>query len=139
MATTEQHSGKHRRSGRLPGGGGNAHEPSPAVVTASRGHLTSRYAAGLDGFLWETDRVPLPDRAAIQAVVLAARAGHTGLGQDLVAALVLIEVVRRDLEAAEAELRAAAGQTGLPREILAAVSGKPRPMAHVLLRKEPSE
>lgn len=83
MATTEQHSGKHRRSGRLPAGGRNARELSPAVVTASRRHLASRYATGLDSFLWDTDRVPLPDRAAIQAVLLAARAGRPGLGQDL--------------------------------------------------------
>jgi hypothetical protein len=69
--------------------------------------LTSRHATGPDSFLWETDRVPLPDRAAIHAVVLAAQAGRTGLGRDLVAALVLIQVVRRELGAEEAELRAA--------------------------------
>ena len=140
MESAGQHSGKHRPSGRLPAGGRNAHELSPAVVTASRRHLTSRYATGLDSFLWETDQILLTDRAAIQSVVRAARSGHTGLGRDLVAALVLIQVVRRDLEAEEAELRAAAGHTGLSREILAAVSGpaKPSPMARVPLREDPS-
>jgi hypothetical protein len=93
------------------------------VVTASRRHLTSRYATGLDSFLWETGRRALPDRAAIQAVVLAARSGRTGLGPDLVAALVLIQVVRRELAAEETELHAAAGHAGLSRETLAAVSG----------------
>jgi hypothetical protein len=93
------------------------------VVTASRRHLTSRYATGLDSFLWDTDRVPLPDRAAIRAVVRAAQAGQAGLGQDLVAALVLVQVARRELEAEETELRAAAGQAGLSREILADASG----------------
>jgi hypothetical protein len=108
---------------RLPAGGRDASELSPAVVTASRRHLTSRYATGVDSFLWETDQIPLPDRAAIQAVVLAARAGRTGLSQDLVAALVLIQVVRRELEAEETELHAAAGHAGLSRETLAVVSG----------------
>jgi hypothetical protein len=93
------------------------------VVTASRRHLTSRYATGLDSFLWDTDRVPLPDRTAIRAVVLAAQAGQAGLGQDLVAALVLVQVARRELEADETELHAAAGQAGLAREILADASG----------------
>jgi hypothetical protein len=93
------------------------------MVPASRRHLTSRYTTGVDSFLWETDQIPLPDRAAIQAVVLAARAGRTGLSQDLVAALVLIQVVRRELEAEEIELHAAAGNAGLSRETLAVVSG----------------
>jgi hypothetical protein len=75
----------------------------------------------------DTDQVPLPDRAAIQAVVLAARAGQTGLRRDLVAALVLIQVARRELEAEETELHAAAGHTGLSREILADVSGQAQP------------
>ena len=123
MAATEQHGGKHRRSGRIPAGAKNERELPPTAVTASRGHLTSRYATGLDSFLWETDRVPLPDRAVIQAVVLAARAGETGLGRDLVAALVLIQVVQRELAAEEAELHAAAGHAGLSREILADASG----------------
>jgi hypothetical protein len=123
MATTEQHTGKPRPRERLPAGGRNAGEPSRAVVTASRRHLTSRYATGLDSFLWDTDQVPLTDRAAIRAVVLAARAGQAGLGRDLVPALVLVQVARRELEAEETELRAAAGQAGLSREILADASG----------------
>ena len=123
MEPAGQHSGKHRPSGRLPAGGRDASELSPAVVAASRRHLTSRYATGLDGFLWDTDQIPLPGRAAIQVVVLAAQPRRTGLGRDLVAALVLIQVVRRELEAEEAELHAAAGQAGLSREILAVVSG----------------
>jgi hypothetical protein len=93
------------------------------VVTASRRHLTSRYVTGLDGFLWDTDRRPLPDRAAIHAAVVAARAGRTGLCRDLVAALVLIQIVRRELEAEETELHAAAGHAGLSRETLPVVSG----------------
>ena len=129
------------RPGRLPAGGTSAHELTPAVVTASRAHLTSRYATGLDSFLWETDRVPLTDRAAIQAVALAVRAGHTGLGRDLVAALVLVQVARQELEAEETELRVAAGHTRLPREILAAASAPapPSPMARVPLREDPFE
>ena len=61
MEPAGQHSGKHRPSGRLPAGGRDASELSPAVVAASRRHLTSRYATGLDGFLWDTDQIPLPD------------------------------------------------------------------------------
>jgi len=123
MGTTGQHRGQPPSRGRLPAGGSDASELSPAVVTASRRHLTSRYATGLDSFLWDTDQIPLPDRAAIQAVLLEARSGRTGLGRDLVAALVLIQVVRRELAAEEAELHAAAGHAGLSREILAVVSG----------------
>ena len=123
MGTIGQHRGQPLPRGRPPAGGRDASELSPAVVTASRRHLTSRYATGLDSFLWDTDRRPLPDRAAIHAVVLAARSGRTGLSRDLVAALVLIQVVQRELAAEETELPAAAGHAGLSREILAVVSG----------------
>jgi len=124
MATTGRHRGLPRPHGRLPAGGRDSPGLSPAVVTASRRHLTSRYATCLDSLLWDTDQVPLPDRAAIHAVVLAARAGRTGLGRDPVAALVLMQVVRRGLEAEETELHAAASDAGLSRESVAdATSG----------------
>jgi hypothetical protein len=99
--------------------------PPPDVVIASRRHLTSRYAQGLDRFLWDSDQALQPDQAAIHAVVAASLTTQDLTGPDLVAALVLIQVARYELAKMEAGLLAAADRAGVPREVLAAAVPRP--------------
>lgn len=99
--------------------------PSPEMVTAARQHLTERYACGVDRLLWEAEKRPMPDAAAIQAAVCAAAAGDRLDALTVGAALVLTQAMRLDLDVLEADVLDAAKASGVPAESLAAVLGLP--------------
>src|ERR1019366_498734 len=67
--------------------------PSPDMVTASRRHLTERYAAGVDRLLWDTEKRIVPDLDAIRSVIDAASSGHAE-ALDIGAGLVLVQAAR---------------------------------------------
>jgi hypothetical protein len=94
------------------------------MVTASRRHLTERYASGVDLLLWETEKRLIPDLDAIKSVTEAAASGQTE-GLDLGAALVLVQAARLGLDLLEYELFEAAHAMDMRPEAIAAVLDLP--------------
>lgn len=126
--------------------------PVPAQVHAARAHLTSLHATGVDAVMWEARRHPMPDHAAIAAVIAASQAAQAGTGEqpeplEVAAALVLLEAVRLETDQTEARLLDTAQAAAMGWEQIAAILGvdvqeaeerhrqlKPRldePVAHV--------
>lgn len=100
--------------------------PPPETVRAARAHLTPRYAAGVDAFLWDSRQRPLSDLAALDAVITASdRAQRGASGQpppmDLAAALVVLAAARLDMDRTEARLLNAAHASGMGPEQIAAI------------------
>ena len=92
--------------------------PSPDVVSAARAYLTPRYAVGLDDFLWDSEQRPLPDLAAIDAVIGASGRAEAGAGDqpstmDIAAVMVVLAAARQDMDRTEARLLAAARASGM--------------------------
>jgi len=98
----------------------NLPAPSPEMVSASRRHLTERYASGVDLLLWETEKRLIPDLDAIRSVTEAAASGQAE-GLDMGAALVLVQAARLGLDRLEGELFEAARAMGMRPEAIAAV------------------
>ena len=98
------------------------------MVSASRRHLTERYASGVDLLLWETEKRFIPDLDAIRSVTGAAAAGQAE-GLDMGAALVLVQAARLALDRLECELFEAAHAMGMPSEAIAAVLDLPNAAA----------
>lgn len=95
--------------------------PSPETVTASRRHLTIRYALGVDRLLWETEKRTMPDLDAVRAVVAAsADTPPAANALDIAAALVTIQAMRLEVDALEADALDAAQQAGVSAEAVAA-------------------
>jgi hypothetical protein len=90
------------------------------MVTASRKHLTKRYASGVDLLLWETEKRLIPDLDAIRSVTDALSAGQAE-GLDMGAALVLVQAARLGLDRLEYELFEGAQAMGMQSEAIAAV------------------
>jgi hypothetical protein len=90
------------------------------MVTASRKHLTVRYASGVDLLLWETEKRLIPDLDAIRSVTEALSAGQAE-GLDMGAALVLVQAARLGLDRLEYELFEGAQAMGMQSEAIAAV------------------
>jgi hypothetical protein len=90
------------------------------MVTASRKHLTERYASGVDLLLWETEKRLIPDLDAIRSVTEALSAGKAE-GLDTGAALVLVQAARLGLDRLEYELFEGAQAIGMQSEAIAAV------------------
>ena len=90
------------------------------MVSASRRHLTERYASGVDLLLWETEKRLIPDLDAIKSVTEAAASGRAE-GLDMGAALVLVQAARLGLDRLEGELFEAARAMGMRPEAIAAV------------------
>lgn len=90
------------------------------MVTASRKHLTERYASGVDLLLWETEKRLIPDLDAIRSVTEALSAGQAE-GLDMGAALVLVQAARLGLDRLEYELFEGAQAMGMQSEAIAAV------------------
>jgi hypothetical protein len=90
------------------------------MVTASRKHLTERYASGVDLLLWETEKRLIPDLDAIKSVTEAVASGQAD-GLDMGAALVLVQAVRLGLDRLEYELFEGAQAMGMGSEAIAAV------------------
>jgi hypothetical protein len=90
------------------------------MVSASRRHLTDRYAAGVDRLLWETEKRLLPDLDAIRSVIASAKAGHAE-ALDVGATLVLLQAARLELDRLEFETLEAAHSMGMRDEAVAAV------------------
>ena len=126
--------------------------PAPEQVHAARAHLTSLHADGVDAVMWEARRHPMPDDAAIGAVIAASQAAQAGAGVqpgplEVAAALVLLEAVRLETDQTEARLLNTAQAAAMGWEQIAAILGvdvqeaeerhrqlKPRldePVAHV--------
>lgn len=95
--------------------------PDPDMVTASRRHLTSEYAGGVERLFWELEKRPMPDLGAVSAVVSAHEAGQTVDALSVGAALVLLQLMRLELDSLEASVFDAAVAGGLSFESLAAV------------------
>jgi hypothetical protein len=96
--------------------------PSPETATASRRHLTSRYADGVDRLMWDLEKRLLPDADAVRAVI---EAGAKAEALDIGAALVLVQATRLDLDRAEYDLFEAAEAMGMQHEAIAAVLDLP--------------
>jgi hypothetical protein len=94
------------------------------MVTASRRHLTERYASGVDLLLWETEKRLIPDLDAIRSVTEAAASGRAE-GLDIGAALVLAQAARLGLDRLEHELFQAAEAMDMRPEVIAAVLDLP--------------
>jgi hypothetical protein len=94
--------------------------PSPEMVSASRRHLTDRYAAGVDRLLWDTEKRLLPDLDAIRFAIAAAKAGQAE-ALDVGAALVLLQAARLELDRLEFDTFEAAHGMGMRDEAIAAV------------------
>lgn len=95
--------------------------PDPDMVTASRRHLTSEYASGVERLFWELEKRPMPDLAAVGAVVSAHEAGRPVDALSVGAALVLLQSLRLEIDSLEASVFDAAAAGGLNFESLAAV------------------
>lgn len=95
--------------------------PSPDMVTASRRHLTGRYATGVDRLLWELEKRTMPDADAVRAVVLAVSGDGQADALDIGAALVTTHAMRLELDLLEADVLDAAKASGMPAESVAAV------------------
>jgi hypothetical protein len=94
------------------------------MVTASRKHLTKRYASGVDLLLWETEKRLIPDLDAIKSVAGALSSGQAE-GLDMGAALVLVQAARLGLDRLEYQLFEGAHAMGMGSEALAAVLDLP--------------
>jgi hypothetical protein len=90
------------------------------MVSASRRHLTDRYAAGVDRLLWDTEKRLIPDLDAISSVIAAAKAGQAE-ALDIGAGLVLLQAARLELDWLEYETFEAAHVAGMRDEAIAAV------------------
>lgn len=99
--------------------------PPPETVTASRRHLTIRYALGVDRLLWETEKRTMPDVDAVRAVISASADAPPADALDVAAALVTIQAMRLDLDALEADMLDAAQQAGVSAEAVAAALDLP--------------
>lgn len=95
--------------------------PSPEMVTASRRHLTERYAVGVDRLLWELEKRTMPDLDAVRAVLSDASADGKVDALDVGAALVTMRAVRLDMDLLEADVLDAAGANGVSAESVAAI------------------
>jgi hypothetical protein len=97
----------------------------PETVTASRNHLTVRYALGVDKLLWELKKRPMPDGDAVRSVISAAGGeGHVD-ALDLAAALVVTQAMRLELDVLEAEVLDAAQASGVGCDAVAAMLDLP--------------
>ena len=94
------------------------------MVSASRRHLTERYASGVDLLLWETEKRLIPDLEAIRLVAEASAEGRAE-GLDMGAALVLVQAVRLGLDHLEYDLFQAARTMDMKPEAIAAVLDLP--------------
>jgi hypothetical protein len=94
------------------------------MVTASRRHLTERYAAGVDRLLWDTEKRLVPDLDAIRSVVDAASAGHAE-ALDIGAGLVLLQAARLEVDRLEYDVFEGAHAMGMGEEAIAAVLDLP--------------
>ena len=94
------------------------------MVSASRRHLTKRYASGVDLLLWEAEKRLVPDLDAIKSVTEAAASGRAE-GLDMGAALVLVQAARLGLDQLECGLFEAARAMGMRPEAIAAVLDLP--------------
>jgi hypothetical protein len=90
------------------------------MVSASRRHLTDRYATGVDRLLWDTEKRLLPDRDAIKYVMAAAREGQAE-ALDIGASLVLLQAARLELDRLEYQSLEAAYAMGMGDEAIGAV------------------
>jgi hypothetical protein len=99
--------------------------PDPDMVTASRRHLTSEYAGGVERLFWELEKRPMPDLGAVGAVVSAHEAGQPVNALNAGAALVLLQSMRLELDALESSVFDAAAASGLNFESMAAVLDLP--------------
>jgi hypothetical protein len=96
--------------------------PAPQLVAAARQRLAERYAAGVDRVLWETEQRPMPDPAAVSAVITA---GGSAEPLDIASALVLVQAIRQDVDLLEFGLFEAARAAGIADTAVAAVLGLP--------------
>jgi hypothetical protein len=96
--------------------------PAPALplVVAARQHLSKRYAAGVDQVLWDAEKRPMPDSAAVRAVI---NAGSRAEPLDMASALVLVQVIRQGVDVLEYELFEAVRTAGITDTAVAAVLG----------------
>jgi hypothetical protein len=94
------------------------------MVTASRRHLTERYAAGVDRLLWDTEKRFFPDLDAIKSVIDAASSGQAE-ALDVGAGLVLLQAARLDIDRLEHEVFESAHAMGMGDEAIAAVLDLP--------------
>ncbi len=94
------------------------------MVTASRRHLTERYASGVDRLLWDTEKRLVPDLDAIRSVIEAASSGQAE-ALDVGAGLVLLQAVRLDLDRLEYDVFESAQAMGMAEEAIAAVLDLP--------------
>lgn len=99
------------------------------MVTAARWHLTIAHATGVDRLLWDTEKRPMPDLDAVQAVISPHKANQPVEALDIGAALILVQEMRLEVDCLEAEVLAAALDSGLGLESLAAVLELPGPAA----------
>lgn len=95
--------------------------PDPDMVTASRRHLTSEYADGVERLFWELEKRPMSDLGAVGAVVAGYEAGQPVDALSVGAALVLIQSMRLELDSLEASVFDAAAAGKLNFESLAAI------------------
>src|ERR1035441_2316705 len=98
--------------------------PSPDMVTASRRHLTERYAAGVDRLLWDTEKRIVPDLDAIRSVIDAASSGHAE-ALDIGAGLVLVQAAGLEVDRLEYDVFESAHAMGMGEEAIAAVLDLP--------------
>src|ERR1039457_4854959 len=98
--------------------------PSPDMVTASRRHLTERYAAGVDRLIWGTEKRRVPDLDAIRSVIDAASSGHAE-ALDIGAGLVLVQAARLEIDRLEYDVFESAHAMGMGEEAIAAVLDLP--------------
>jgi hypothetical protein len=94
------------------------------MVTASRRHLTERYASGVDRLLWDTEKRLVPDLDAIRSVIDAASSGHAE-ALDIGAGLVLLQAVRLEVDRLEHDVFEGAHRLGMGEEAIAAVLDLP--------------
>lgn len=99
--------------------------PVPDLVTASRRHLTSEFAQGLDRLLWDLEKRPMPDFDAVNGVICAAQAEPSVDALSIGAALVLVQSLRLELDGLEADVFDAALASGMDHDSLAAVLDLP--------------
>src|ERR1022692_2258424 len=98
--------------------------PSPDMVTASRRHLTERYAAGVDRLLWDTEKRIVPDLDAIRSVIDAASSGHAE-ALDIGAGLVLVQAARLEVDRLEYDVLDGAHAMGMGEQAIDAVLDLP--------------
>src|ERR1022692_4370587 len=98
--------------------------PSPDMGTASRRHLTERYAAGVDRLLWATEKRIVPDLDAIKSVLDAASSGRAE-ALDIGAGLVLLQAARLEVDRLEYDVFETAQAMGMGEEAIAAVLDLP--------------